>query len=157
MNLDNLYFYDLVFGRTYKQEKKANIEDIIETIYLKIENNFDAIFKRKERLLLNENLFGSCSVELTGYAGTGLYKVYKDENLVVIGEVFLNESESKKFNKGMPLELENAYKNIEFFPAVTCIFTKKYFGYGEEEKLKIERLCKILGFAVIPVLKKHSN
>lgn len=154
MKIAKIYIYNPVTKQGFEQRANLIMEPGIQSVYLEMKNNFEALFKRKEWLSLEPIGLKGCALEVTGYAGTGLYKIYKDGELAVLGEIFLEEKELENFRKDLSLELKTMYDEIKVIPAQTLVFTKKFYTYNNIVKESIFSFCRIFGFSLLQILKE---
>lgn len=154
MTLAKMNIYNPVTRKEFEQPVSLIMEPAIQSMYLELKKNKEALFKRKELLSLSPVGLKNFTLEITGYKGTALYKIYKERSLAVLGEVFLNEEEIKKFSKDLPPDLEEAYRNIGSSPVATIVFTKEFYAYNRIVQETVFSFCRLLGFAVVQILKE---
>ena len=76
---------------------------------------------------------------------------------MVLGEVFTNEEEIKKFSKDLSLELVEAYKDIPSAPVSTIIFTGKFYKINKLMQENLFSFCRLLGFSVVRLLVDYND
>lgn len=154
MTLTKMNIYNPVTRKGFEQPVSLIMEPAIQTMYLELKKNQEALFKRKELLSLSPVGLKNFTLEITGYQGTALYKIFRDNTLAILGEVFLNDEEIRKFSEDLPPDLEEAYRNISSSPVATIVFTKEFYAYNKIVQETVFSFCRLLGFAVVQILKE---
>lgn len=156
MFLKKLNIYNPLTKKGFTQDVSLIMEPAIEAMYLELKNNHEALFKHKELLSLSPVGMKNFSMEITGYEGTALYKIFHEEELVVLGEVFTDDNEVKKFTQDLVPELVEAYRNIPSAPVSTIIFAKDFYKLNKIMQETIFSFCRLLGFSAVRVLVDHK-
>lgn len=157
MLLKKINIYNPLTRKGFVQEVSLIMEPAIEAMYLELKNNHEALFKHKELLSLTPVGMKNYAMEITGYAGTALYKIFHGEELVVLGEIFTNEEEVKKFSEDLAPELVEAYQNLPSAPVSTIIFAKGFYKVNKLMQESLFSFCRLLGFSVVRVLVDHND
>lgn len=156
MLLKKINIYNPLTKKGFVQDVSLIMEPAIEAMYLELKNNHEALFKHKELLSLSPVGMKNFSMEITGYEGTALYKIFHEKTLIVLGEIFTNDEEVKKFSQDLAPELLEAYSNIPSAPLTTIIFTKDFYNIGKIMQETVFSFCRLLGFSAIRVLVDHN-
>ena len=156
MVLKEINIYNPITRKGFVQNVSLIMEPAIEAMYLELKNNHEALFKHKELLSLSPVGMRNFSMEITGYEGTALYKIFHEDNLVVLGEVFTNDDEVKKFMQDLAPELSEAYKNIPTAPVTTIIFARDFYNINKIMQETVFSFCRLLGFSAVRVLVDHQ-
>lgn len=155
MLLKKINIYNPMTRKGFDQRVSLIMEPGIESIYHELRDNHEALFKHKELLSLDPIGLKDCSLEITGYEGTALYKIFHREDLVVLGEIFTDDEEVKKFRENLAPELEIAYSEIPSAPVTTIIFARDFYKIGKIMQETVFSFCRLLGFAGVRVLVDH--
>ncbi|WP_349764304.1 hypothetical protein [Fusobacterium sp. SYSU M8D902] len=157
MELEKIGIYNPVTKNVFEQYNLPEIRSAVEAIYLELNNNFEALFKRKELLSLAPIGLIDFTMEITGYEGTGIYKIFYRDNLVVLGEVFTDNLEIDKFFENLVVELKNLYREIPEAPVITINFTKEFYKLEKNNQDMVFSYCRLLGFSTVKVLENHRK
>lgn len=152
MLIKKINIYNPVTKKGFEQEVSLIMEPAIEAMYLELKNNHEALFKHKELLSLEPVGMKHFTMEITGYEGTALYKIFHENDLVVLGEIFTSDEEVEKFSKDLVPELEEAYNKIPNAPVATITFAKDFYKVGRIMQETLFSFCRLLGFSAIRVL-----
>lgn len=153
MLINKLNIYNPITKKRFEQPVSLIMEPAIEAMYLELKNNHEALFKHKELLSLSPVGMKHFFLEITGYEGTALYKIFHEDKLMVLGEVFLNDEEVKKFTSDLAPELEEAYQAIPNAPVVTITFAKDFYKLNKIMQETTFSFCRLLGFSVERILQ----
>lgn len=156
MLLKKINIYNPLTRKGFTQDVSLIMEPAIEAMYLELKNNHEALFKHKELLSLSPVGMKNFSMEITGYEGTALYKIFHEEDLVVLGEVFTNDEEVKKFSQDLAPELAEAYSNIPAAPVSTIIFARDFYKINRIMQETVFSFYRLLGFSAVRVLADHK-
>lgn len=157
MILKRINIYNPITRKGFEQDVSLIMEPAIEAMYLELKNNHEALFKHKELLSLSPVGMKDFFMEITGYEGTALYKIFHHDDLVVLGEVFTDDDEIKKFSKDLVPELEEAYKNIPSAPVSTITFARDFYKINRIMQETVFSFCRLLGFSAVRVLVDHKD
>ena len=156
MLLKKINIYNPLTRKGFTQDVSLIMEPAIEAMYLELKNNHEALFKHKELLSLTPVGMKHFNMEITGYEGTALYKIFHGEDLVVLGEVFTSDEEVKKFSQDLAPELVDAYSNLPPAPVSTIIFARDFYKISRIMQETVFSFCRLLGFSAVRVLVDHK-
>lgn len=157
MNLTKMNIYNPLTKKGFEQPVSNIMEPAIESMYLELKKNKENLFKHKQLLSLSPVGLRNFTLEITGYKGTALYKIFHDDELAVLGEVFLTDDEVKKFSEDLGDFLREAYSNIPSSPVSTIVFSKGFYLLNRIVQETVFSFCRLLGFAVIQVLEEPTE
>lgn len=152
MNLTKMNIYNPLTKKGFEQPVSLIMEPAIESMYQELKKNRENLFKHKELLSLSPVGLKNFTLEITGYKGTALYKIFYDNKLAVLGEVFLDDEEVEKFSEDLGEFLRDAYSNIPKSPVSTIVFAKGFYALHHVVQETVFSFCRLLGFAVVKVM-----
>lgn len=157
MNLTKMNIYNPLTRKGFEQPVSFIMEPAIESMYQELKKNRENLFKHKQLLSLSPVGLKNFTLEITGYKGTALYKIFHDNSLAVLGEVFLTDDEVEKFSVDLGEFLKDAYSNIPTSPVSTIVFAKGFYVLNQIVQETVFSFCRLLGFAVVKVLDEPEE
>lgn len=160
MELAKINIYNPLTRRHCEQFANLIMEPAIQSIYLDLKSDgldcYDPVYKDYEKYQIYLEALNKveCTLRMFAHNDTIIYKIFKNGEVMVLGEIFTDKDELERFNQDVIPELSKAYEAIKKLPAETIICTNAFDKQEKDVKDGIITFCRLFGFAAIRLLKE---